>query len=350
MSAQSKTLDLPQSGCAAIHPQAAAIGSRLAALLATRPTGVLAVCALILVTLVWSGTLAQLESDRQQTLENLRRSDANLTRAVAEHTARTLKSADQALLLVKRQFETHNGRFEIGDAARAMVVGRVFNQLGAVDEHGSLLMGSVPAFMHADLPRSEQFGMHAARDTGEMHVGKPVKALAAGTWSMQLTMRINKADGSFGGVAMIAVDPQYFSRVYGELDLGRDGVAMLVGTDAIVRAREGAGVATAGQDISGSLLAEHMRLGDAGSFRQVLQGEGAARHMSYRKLAEYPLAVAVSRLETEVFRQFAGRQQWYLSASVIASLLILACSILALRLNRRPGRAQGSAAGSAGAA
>ena len=350
MSAQTKTLKLPQPGSAALHGHASAIGNRLAALLATRQTGVIAACAAILVALVWSSTLAQVEIDRQETMENLRRSDANLTRVVAEHTAHTLKSADQVLLLVKRQFETHNGRFEIGDYARAMVVGRVFKQLGAVDEHGSLLMGSVAGFMHADMSRDEQFRMHAAGDTGAMHVGKPVKALAAGTWSVQLTRRINKADGSFGGVVMIAVDPQYFSRVYGELDLGPDGVAILVGTDAIVRAREEAGTATAGQDISGSLLSEHMRLGDAGSFRQVSQGESATRYTSYRKLAEYPLAVAVSRREAEVFRQFDGRGQWYFTAGVIASLLILAYSILAVRLNRRPGSVQGGAAGSAQAA
>lgn len=334
MSAQSRILSLPQSGGATIHAQSTAIGRGVADFVARWPASVIGACALILIMLVWSSTLAQVEYDRQETLETLRRSDATLTRAVAEHTARTFKGADQALLLLKRHYEKSDGRFAIDDYARTMVVGSVFNQLGAVDEHGSLLLGSTPDFTPGDLARSEHFRLHAARDTGEMHVGTPVAGLAAGTSSVQLSRRINKPDGSFGGVAMIAIDAQYFARVYGELDLGHDSAAFLIGTDGIVRARRATGIARVGEDISGSLLAEHMRLGDFGSFRQFSSGAGPARHMSYRKLADYPLAVAVSRREDEIFKPFDARQQWYFTASVVVSLLILAYTILAVRLNR----------------
>ena len=336
MSAQSRILTLPQSGGATIHAQATGVGSRIADFAARRPASVIGACALILVGLVWSSTLAQVEIDRQETLETLRRSDATLTRAVAEHTVRTLKGADQALLLLKRHYENEksDGRLAIGDYARTLVVGRVFSQLGAVDEHGTLLLGGTPDFTPGDLFRSENFRLHAARDTGELHVGTPVPGPAAGTLSVHLTRRINKPDGSFGGVSMIAIDPGYFSRVYGELDLGHDSAAFLIGADGIVRARRAPGVAKVGEDISGSLLAEHMRLGDVGSFRQFSPGAGPARHMSYRKLAEYPLAVAVSRREDEVFKPFNGRLQWYITAGVVASLLILAYTILAVRLTR----------------
>ncbi len=350
MSAQSRSLSLPQSGGATIHAQATAIGSGLAAFVARWPASVISASAMILIILVWSSTLAQVEIDRQQTLDTLRRSDATLTRAVAEHTARTLKGADQALLLLKRHYEKSDARLAIGDYARALTVGRVFSQLGAVDEHGALLVGSTPDFTPGDLFRGEHFRLHAARDTGELHVGTPVPGLAAGTASVQLTRRINKPDGSFGGVAMIAIDPAYFSRVYGELDLGYDSAAFLIGTDGIVRARRASGAAKVGEDISGTLLAEHMRLGDVGSFRQFSPGAGPARYTSYRKLAEYPLAVAVSRREDEVFKPLDGRQQWYITAGVVASLLILAYSILAVRLNRARKSNLGNAASAIAAA
>ena len=349
MSAQSRILSLPPSGGATIRAQAKAVGSGFADLVARWPASLIGACALILVILVWSSTLAQVEIDRQETLETLRRSDATLTRAVAEHTARTFKGADQALLLLKRHYEKYDGRFAIGDYARTLVVGRVFNQLGAVDEHGSPLLGSTPDFTPGDLARSEHFRLHAARDTGEMHVGAPVPGLAAGTASVQLTRRINKPDGSFGGVAMIAIDAQYFSQVYGELNLGHDSAALLVGTDGIVRARRAVGNAKLGEDIGGSLLAEHMRLGDFGSFRQSPAGASPARHMSYRRLADYPLAVVVSRREDEVFKPFHARQQWYFTAGAVASLLILAYSILAMRLNRFHKSNQGGAAAGAAA-
>ena len=131
MSAQSRVLTLPQSGGATIGVQAAAVGKSLADFVARRPASVIGACALILIMLVWSSTLAQVKIDRQETQETLRRSDATLTRAVAEHTVRTLKGADQALLLLKRHYEKSDGRLAIGDYARSLVVGRVFSQLAA---------------------------------------------------------------------------------------------------------------------------------------------------------------------------------------------------------------------------
>ena len=104
MSAQSRVLTLPQSGGATIRVQATAVGSSLADFVARRPASVIGACALILIILVWSSTLAQVEIDRQETLETLRRSDATLTRAVAEHTVRTLKGADRDSILVLTQF------------------------------------------------------------------------------------------------------------------------------------------------------------------------------------------------------------------------------------------------------
>ena len=52
-----------------------------------------------------------------------------------------------------------------------------------------------------------------------------------------MARRIDKPDGSFGGVAVASVDPDYFKRFYSDLSLGKDGVVMLVGEDGSVRAR-----------------------------------------------------------------------------------------------------------------
>lgn len=335
MTIQSKPMFVSPASTAWLAARIETFSGRIAALVNRSPAAMVGTGALILLTLLWASNLTQTELDRDRTLESARRSDANLTRLFAEHTLRTLKGADQVLLLIKQDYEKHNGRIELADYSRdGVVVGRIFNQLGIIDENGMNVAGSRSDAREPGYSEREHFKWHQARDSGELRVGKPLAGRTAGSWSIELTRRLNKSDGSFGGVASIAVDSQYLSQVYADLDLGRDSVAMLVGTDAIVRAGYASGLASAGQDIRASLLFEHVKLGDAGSFRSVGDGDGGGRQMSYRKLVDYPLVVALGRRDEEVFRQFSVRQSRDFTAGMVSSLLILISAILAVRLIR----------------
>ncbi len=60
--------------------------------------------------------------------------------------------------------------------------------------------------------------------------------------------------GSLGGVAVIWVDPFYFTSFYSDVDVGTRGVVTLFGLDGIVRARRLGRVTEVGQDISRSTL------------------------------------------------------------------------------------------------
>ena len=294
------------------------------------PNGVIGFFALVLVSMVWGGMFAQIDADRVQTIDNVRRDNANLTRAFAEHTVRTLKSVDQAVLFIKYQYEKQNGRINIAEYVRdGMIVSQIFNQIGVIDEHGIYQMSNMADFKRIDLSDRDHFKAHIARDSGELYISKPVLGRATGKWSLQLTRRINKPDGSFGGVVVISVDPYYFSKVYSELDLGRQGVATLVGFDGIVRARQSSGDSRVGQSVVGSLFYEHMKLGDAGFFLSPGSIDQTARFLSYRKLAEYPLAVAVGQGEAEVLAHFNQRQTRHITWGLYATLVILAFAVSA---------------------
>jgi signal transduction histidine kinase len=316
-------------------------GARVAALAARSPSGTIGVFALLLIASLWGGLFAQIEVDRAQVIENVRRDNANLTRAFAEHTVRTLKSVDQAVLFIKVQYEKHNGRIDVAEYVRdGMIVSPIFNQIGVIDENGIYQTSSLPDFKKVDLSDREYFRFHKAADSGELHISKPVLGRVSGKWSLQLTRRINKPDGSFGGVAAVSVDPYYFSKVYGELDLGPQSEATLVGTDNIVRARQSRASSVhgtssvPGQDISGSLIAAHMKVGDAGFMLSPGGVDGVKRFLTYRKLGEYPLVVVVAQGEDDVLAQFRQREGRYFGWGVFSTLVILAFAISAIGLIR----------------
>lgn len=50
---------------------------------------------------------------------------------------------------------------------------------------------------------------------------------STGVWIIPISRRINEADGSFGGVALVTVRVNFFERIYNELDVGATGTVLL---------------------------------------------------------------------------------------------------------------------------
>ena len=83
----------------------------------------------------------------------------------------------------------------------------------------------------------EHFRVHVEHDSGRLFVGKPVVGRVTGQWVIPVTRRINKADGTFGGVAMALIEPARFTDVLHDAKLRPLDVISLVGLDGITRAR-----------------------------------------------------------------------------------------------------------------
>jgi len=186
-----------------------------------------------------------------------------------------------------------------------------------------------------DLSDREHFRVHREKDTGQLFVSKPVLGRASGKWSIQMTRRINKPDGSFGGVVVISVDPYYFSDFYRGVDLGHGGVVSLIGFDGIVRARRSGDDVSVGQDLSSSPLMRQMVKAPSGSYRAVSVADGVTRFYSYRTLKEYPLTVAVGVDEREALASFDARRRGYLIYVLGVSLVVVFFGAYTIHLLQR---------------
>lgn len=202
------------------------------------PLMLIVALALILVASLWGAVLFKVAAEERAELITIERRTTNLARVFEEHTVRTLASVDQALLFVKFQYEKVGEALDIASAVeQGMIVNTLFNQVGVIDAQGIYSLSNLPGFKRVDLSDREHFRVHVEADSRSFFVSKPVLGRASGKWSVQLTRRINRPDGSFGGVAVISLDPFYFTSFYSDVDVGRHGVVTLVGTDGVVRAR-----------------------------------------------------------------------------------------------------------------
>ena len=291
---------------------------------------------LLVLGLLWAAVLQKAQAEEEVVIRSINTETLNLARAFEEHSVRTIKSVDQTVLFLKHQYEKYGDRVDIAEYVReGMIISGLFNQLGVIDENGIYIKSNLPSHKRMDLSDREHFRVHREVDSGQLFVSKPVLGRASGKWSIQMTRRINKPDGSFGGVVVISVDPFYFSDFYRGVDLGRGGVVLLIGSDGIVRARRAGDDASVGQNLASSPLMKRMAQASSGSYRAASVADGVARFYSYRTLKEYPLTVAVGVEETEALAPFAARRRGYLIYVLGVSLVVVVFGAYTIHLLNR---------------
>lgn len=158
--------------------------------------------------------------------------------AYEEHIVRTLKGLDGALLFMRHEYQRLNRKLDVNRYIdEGIIDGHLFSILSVIDERGNVVLSSKPGepVNYAD---REFFRIHRLRGSEDIfYISTPVLGRGSNTWQVPISRRINEADGSFGGVIVLSVDPAYLALFYQKVDIGEHGLVMLIGTDGIVRAR-----------------------------------------------------------------------------------------------------------------
>ncbi|MGZ5141441.1 MAG: hypothetical protein ACXWCX_26895, partial [Burkholderiales bacterium] len=247
----------------------------------TTPLGVSAAIgafSLALIVSMWAAVIVQTKSERDETVLSAIQQNSNLAMAFEEHTYRTIKGIDAATLLVVHEYARLGSKMDLSRyIADGLIDGRLFTNVTVADANGNLVLSS-QALRAVNVADREHFQVHREHDSRRLFIGKPLLSRTYGRWSIPMSRRINKPDGSFGGVVSALVDPAYFMQFYQKTALGKDGVVDLVGLDGTSRARYAGPVSSFGNDMSRSTLLKEHTKSAVGSFLSVAGIEGVPRH------------------------------------------------------------------------
>ena len=290
----------------------------------------------LLLGAVWLGLHYKIALERRVEIQGIQKETANLARAFEEHTLRTINNIEQTAVFLKYQYEQEGSSIDIPrDIREGRFINQPFVLLSIADEAGDLVASSQVPFASVNVKDREHFLAHKEVDSKAIFIAKPVEGRASKKWTIPMSMRINKPDGSFGGVVIISVDPFYFTKFYNQVDLGKNAVVTLVGRDGIVRARQTGEKTEIGQDLSRSVIMEKATVQGAGFFTAKGQVDGISRFMSFRTLREYPLVINVGLEETEVLQEFQQRIAGYYWIALMGTALILGFMFLLLRIDTK---------------
>lgn len=307
------------------------------------PRSLLCWFAALLIALLWSMTLLQLAVEKRIEIDSVRRDAGSMARLFAEHASRAIEAADQAVMYLGYRYQALGNELDIQhELEMGFKQGNLYNLFSIIDARGDIVLSSEP-FTAVNALERDYFKAHLASNSGNLFISVPVLGLVSNKWSIQMTRRISHADGRFKGVVVVSMDPQYFTRMYRDVDVGQHGSVALIGNDGVIRASHGSDAA--GRDAATAPVLAALEA-DGRAVLTVHSVDGRTRIHADEKLEHYPLHVAVGiDLDERLESYQASRSRALLLATLMSALIVLFCAgIVALVGRLICSRAQASQA------
>jgi signal transduction histidine kinase len=291
------------------------------------------VVGIVLIATIWVFIYLRLEFDQRQILENSKSNLQNIVRSFKEHTESSIAISDELLRIIKFNYEksdkidfkTLNDYFKNG-----VLDMQYFNQVGVIDKDGLYSYTNMKDQKKIDLSDREHFKIHKDPYPYGLYVSKPVLGRVSKRWSIQLTRRINGADGSFNGVAVVSFDPLYFLNFYKKIDLGTDGFIALVDLDGFVRTIETGNLSSIDGKVNRISLSPSIVQSTVGVEISDQIFDGIKRVYAYERIADQPLLVIVGIKESVALKEYQANRATYLSFGWTLTILIILFTSLSI--------------------
>ncbi|ALK96103.1 hypothetical protein AB595_08540 [Massilia sp. WF1] len=266
---------------------------------------------------------------RQGQLAETAASTANMARALAAQAETSFKVADAILAETVERVE-HDGA--AGAAGERLHRRFVHIAAHSAEVHGLFVYGpdgswevtALPHPVQANNADRDYFRYHQSHLDRRTHVGKPVRSRSSGALVIPVSRRIDRPDGSFGGVALVTLDLGFFGRFYDSFDVGREGSIALALDDGTLLYRRPYREGLIGTDISKGPVFQMLRnTGPVGTALLKSGIDGIERLFSYHHLDGYPLLVLSAQSKDEIL------DDWWVAAIKMSCVVAFAIAVLA---------------------
>ncbi|WP_413231299.1 diguanylate cyclase [Paraburkholderia kirstenboschensis] len=188
-----------------------------------------------------------------------------------------------------------------------------------IDASGNIVIdGGSKTPRKANVADRDYFSVHRSDSGVGLYVSQPFRSrLRGGAPSIALSRRISQADGSFAGIALMAINLDYFHELFGGLSLGQHGAISLIAHNGLMIMRQPYDPKVVGRDISKASTFRQFMSASQGSFSDTSSIDGVRRQYYFRNFPHLPLTIMVAEAESDIYAA------WYRRAITIGSLMVV---------------------------
>lgn len=256
----------------------------------------------------------------------------NLCVVLGDNLASVYQKVDLALLAAKDEVE---GQLASNhpDGARLESLLRNHRQripalvaLRVVDAEGIVRHGDLPPESRRDLADRDYFIRLKSDPEAGLVISKPLLGRVVARWALMMARRINRPDGSFGGMVYGGLDLEWLHQYFGSLAIGREGALTLRDAEFTILVHRGGGANPAGRAEVSQAFRDLRASGHSeGTYEAASGVDGVARIHAYRRIDPYGQYLQVGLGRHEVFRPW-WREFGQDLGFLVALLAILAAS------------------------
>jgi len=274
--------------------------------------------ALLPLAAIWIATFHFIDVERSSAANAARDAVRELAETYEAQVARNLNAIDQTLKVIRYAVEVDGAGGALPALRRQGLLppGLVFAV--AVADRDGRIVASNPAMPAREVAHEPWFTVHRSPGGGHTFVSQTTGVPGQNDPHLRFTRRLEDARGKFAGIAIVDVDPAYFTSSYEHSREGEHGLLALVGNDGVARALRSGERLSWGQRIDVDGIEEDATAPD------VTVPDGVARYASVRRLHGFPLSAMVGLADSEQMAAFEQHRANYLAAAAGASALLVA--------------------------
>ena len=291
--------------------------------------------ALLLIALLWSVIDSRLNNDRKILEEAGSRQAISISHAYAQYLNRSIEQLAQVSNQIKYGWEKSGYKATLEEMSRngALNIPQ-FTSIIIYDANGKPLTSSIPVKPGLNVADRDYFRFHKARRQNLMRIGAPLHGRVSGKTIIPVTRRMEKEDGGFAGVLVMAVLPDFFTLFSDDPILGREGILAFIGEDGIERVSK----LSREQLDSPSQLAKPLGQGNALSGLKpgaYLFSDGKIRFAAAEKVDHAPFYAMVGLSRDDILRPWKRNRLLYDRIGIAGSVLIMLFALLAAAMSLR---------------
>ena len=296
----------------------------------TEPQILFPLIAVFFLAVIWGTTFGVIRVKHSAADQAAAASSRELLDTYEAQVVRALREIDQTLKIVKYWHEQEGGRRALSELKNNGLLPPDLLFVVSIADRGGIIVDSTRPPGSRNVADQDYFRIQ--RNSETFFIGHLPRRLT-GDAKLQLSRRLSTANGTFDGVAIVAVEAAFFVSGYEVSKLGEHGVLGILGTDGIFRVRRTGDSVFSGDRIDYSSMVPKQDAADTEVTVSNNSWDGVRRWTSARELYGFPLAVLVGLSVDEQLAPAHRDTRGYVWRAALGSVLTVLLAALLGRMS-----------------